>query len=69
VAARRLAMAADPHASEPSRDPTVLASYRERFSFAWLGARYRARLEELWAEREGAGNRLRWRADRSPVGL
>ena len=45
----------------PSRDPAVLASYRERFSFATVGGRYRARLEELGADREGVGARLRWR--------
>jgi hypothetical protein len=57
------------HADDPSRDPAVLAGYRERFSFASVGARYRARLDELWAERESVGKRLRWRADRSPAGL
>ncbi len=69
VAARRLAMARDPFAADPSRDPAVLAKYRERFLFASVGARYRARLEELWAQRESMGERLRWRADRSRVGL
>jgi glycosyltransferase involved in cell wall biosynthesis len=68
VAARRLALAADPHAADPSRDPAVLASYRERFSFAVVGGRYRVQLEQLWADREGVGARLRWRGDRSPVG-
>ena len=68
VAERRLAMARDSFAADPSRDPAVLAGYRERFSFASVGARYRARLEELWAERESVGKRLRWRADRSPAG-
>ena len=47
VAARRLAMAGDLFAADPSRDPAVLAGYRERFSFASVGARYRARLEAL----------------------
>jgi len=53
VAARRLAMAADPEAAavDPSRDSEVLAVYREPFSLAAAGARYRARLEELWAKR------------------
>ncbi|NDG75721.1 MAG: hypothetical protein EBX49_10405, partial [Synechococcaceae bacterium WB8_1B_136] len=68
VAARRLALTAESDFADPSRDPGVLASYRERFSFASVGARYRARLEELWADREAIGSRLRWRADRSPVG-
>ena len=68
VAARRLALAADPRVADPSRDPAVLASYRERFSFAVVGGRYRARLEELWADRDAIGERLRWRGDRSPVG-
>jgi len=49
VAARQLAMAADPEvaAVDPSRDSDVLAVYRERFALAAAGARYRARLEEL----------------------
>ncbi len=64
-----LAIAGDPSAADPSRDLAVLAGYRERFSLASVGARYRARLDELWADREGAAKRLRWRADRSPVGL
>jgi hypothetical protein len=55
VAAQRLALAADPHAVDPSRDPAVLASYR-------------ARPEELWANREGVSARMRWRANRSLVG-
>jgi len=68
VAARRLAMAADPEAAalDPSRDPAVLAGYRERFSFAAAGARYRARLEKLWGQRRELSGRLRWRAD-TPV--
>lgn len=45
----RLTIAVDPSA-DPSRDPAVLAGYRQRFSLVSLGAR------------------LRWRADRSPVG-
>ena len=65
VAARRLAMAADPEvaAVDPSRDSEVLAVYRERFSLAAAGARYRARLEELWGQRQELGERLKWRAD------
>ena len=65
VAARRLALANDHEASatDPSRDPAVLAAYRERFSFAAAGARYRARLEELWAQRQEPGELLTWRAD------
>jgi glycosyltransferase involved in cell wall biosynthesis len=70
VAARRMGMTADPEAAaaDPSRDPAVLASYRQRFSFASVGVRYRARLDELWADCQGVGARLRWRGDRSPVG-
>ena len=68
MVARRLAMARDPFATDPSRDPAVLAGYRGRFSFASVGAHYRARLDELWAERESVGKRLRWRGDPSPVG-
>jgi hypothetical protein len=56
-----------PVAGNPSRDLAVLASHRERFSFATVGAHYRARLEALWADREGVGARLRWRGDRSLV--
>lgn len=71
VAVRRLSrdLRGYPVAGNPSRDPAVLASYRERFSLASVGAHYRARLEALWADREGVGTRLRWRAYRSPVGL
>ena len=70
VAERRLSrdIRGYPVADDPSRDPAVLAWYREQFSFASVGARCRARLEELWAERERVGKRLRWRADRSPAG-
>ena len=61
VAARRLAL--DTHheaaAADPSRDPSVLATYRQRFSWSAAGARYRARQEEL-------AGRLKWRAD-TPV--
>jgi len=58
VAARRLAAAAD-----PSRDPSVLEAYRQRFSWAAAGARYRARLEEMWAQRQELAGRLKWRAE------
>ena len=68
VAARRLALANDQEAAaaDPSRDPSVLAAYRQRFSSAAAGARYRARLEELWAQRQELAWRLKWRAD-TPV--
>ena len=59
-----LAIAGDPSAAGPSRDLAVPAGYRERLSLASVGARYRARLDELWADRESEGARLRWRADR-----
>jgi hypothetical protein len=65
VAARRLALATDHEAAaaDPSRDPSVLAAYRQRFSFAVVGGRYRARLEELWAQRRELAGRLKWRAE------
>ena len=65
VAARRLALANDHEAAAayPSRDPAMLAAYRQRFSWAAAGARYRARLEELWAQRRELGGRLKWRAE------
>ena len=65
VAARRLAMAVDPEAAaaDPSRDPSVLAAYRQRFSWVGAGARYRARLEELWVQRRELAGRLKWRAE------
>ena len=68
VATRRLAMAADPQAAlpDPCRDPAVLSAYRQRFSFAAAGARYCARLEVLWAQRQELAGRLKWRAD-TPV--
>ena len=67
VAARRLALVNDREAAaaDPSRDPEVLAAYRQRFSWAAAGARYRARLEELWGQRRELGGRLKWRADRA----
>lgn len=70
VAARRLALADDPTATalDASSDPAVVSFYRERFSFAAAGARYRARLEELWSAREAIGQHLRWRLDSSPLG-
>ena len=65
VAARRLALGNDHEvaAADPSRDPSVLAAYRQRFSWAAAGARYRARLEELWAQRQELAGRLKWRAE------
>jgi hypothetical protein len=68
VTARRLALANDHEAAaaDPSRDPSVLATYRQRFSLAAAGARYRARLEELWGQRQELAGRLKWRAD-TPV--
>jgi hypothetical protein len=68
VAARRLALANDHEAAaaDPSRDPSVLAGYRQRFSWSAAGARYRARLEELWGQRQELAGRLKWRAD-TPV--
>jgi hypothetical protein len=68
VAARRLALANDHEAAaaDPSRDPSVLAAYRQRFSWAAAGARYRVRLEELWGKRQELTGRLKWRAD-TPV--
>lgn len=69
VAARRLALASAPAlaaAQDPSRDPAVLAVYGERLSCAAAGARYRQRLQELWAHRQALGGRLKWRAD-TPV--
>jgi len=65
VGARRLAMAKDPEvaACDPSRDPGVLAIYRQRFSLAAAGTRYRERLEQPWAQRRELGERLKWRAD------
>ncbi len=70
VAARRLALATDPAANshDPSVDLAVLATYRKRFSLQAAGARYRARLEQLWCERDSIARRLRWAADRSPLG-
>ena len=70
VAVRRLVIAAHPAMAavdlDPSRDPEVLAMYRQRFSLAAAGARYRARLEELWGQRQELGERLKWRVD-TPV--
>jgi glycosyltransferase involved in cell wall biosynthesis len=66
VASRRWALARDSGGNpcDPSRDPAVLAQYRQHFSFAAAGARYRQRLEELWSERGAIAKRLRWTAGR-----
>ena len=68
AAARRLALANDHEAAatDPSRDPSVLAADRQRFSWAAAGARCRAQLEELWGQRRELAGRLKWRAD-TPV--
>ncbi len=65
AAARRLALANDPEAAaaDPSRDPSVLEAYRQRSSWVAAGARYGARLEELWAQRQELTGRLKWWAD------
>jgi hypothetical protein len=67
VAERRRKLAADLLAAsiDPSRDPDVLANYRQRFSLATVGNRYRARLEELWAQRLQLSRSLRWKAEGS----
>ena len=44
VALRRLEIAINPKALDPSRNPTILAKYRKQFSFAEAGTRYRERL-------------------------
>jgi glycosyltransferase involved in cell wall biosynthesis len=41
-------------------NPELVASYQERFDPAVCGARYRQRLEALWAQRDQLGARLRW---------
>jgi hypothetical protein len=67
VAARRLAIAVDPNAGlDPSCDPAVLAAYRQRFSWAAAGLRYRARLQELREQRQQLAGQLNWQAD-TPV--
>ena len=67
--ARRLALANDHEAAaaDTGRDPSVLAAYRQRFSWAGAGARYRARLEELWGQRQELAGRLKWRAESARV--
>jgi glycosyltransferase involved in cell wall biosynthesis len=65
VATRRIAIttdpAADPH--DPSCDSDLLAAYRERFSCAAAGERYRERLLALWNQRQELGERLKRRAN------
>lgn len=41
-------------------------AYRDVFSLAAAGRRYRQRLEELWQQRQALAAGMRWRADRSP---
>jgi len=38
----------DAAAADISRDPEILTTYRKRFSLATVGARYKARLEQIW---------------------
>ena len=68
VAARRRDLELDPAkaAVDPSRDADVLAAYRERFSHATTGLRYKARLEELWSQRHALATQLKWKVD-TPV--
>jgi hypothetical protein len=68
VAARRRVLDSDPAfvTVDPSRDPDVLGSYRQRFSYDSAGLRYRARLEELWSQRQVLSTQLKWKAD-TPV--
>ena len=65
VAARRRGLASDPAKAQldPSRDPAVLAAYRQRFSYAAAGVRYRVRLEELWSQRYQLASQLQWKAN------
>jgi hypothetical protein len=65
VAARRRGLASDPAKAQldPSRDPAVLAAYRQRFSYAAAGVRYRVRLEELWSQRYQLASQLKWKAN------
>ena len=60
VAIRRHAIATNSEAADPSRDEAVLAEYRKKFSFGVVGQRYRARLEEVWRDRESVGANLLW---------
>ena len=50
VAERRIKLVNNPDAfaADISRDPAVLALYRERFSLAAAGARYKKQLQQLW---------------------
>jgi glycosyltransferase involved in cell wall biosynthesis len=48
----------------PSQE--LVATYRERFDPAVCGARYRQRLETLWAQRDHLGAQLRWRQPELP---
>jgi len=68
VAVRRRGLALDPATEliDPSRDPDVLAAYRQRFSYYAAGLRYRERLEELWFQRHELATHLKWKAD-TPV--
>jgi hypothetical protein len=68
VALRRRCLDSDPYAAslDPSRDADVLASYRERFSYASAGFRYKARLEALWSQRYALATQLKWKVD-TPV--
>ena len=52
VAERRINVMLNPQAfaRDVSRDESVLNAYRERFSYAVAGSRYKQRLQEIWRE-------------------
>ena len=58
VAERRLALSLEANAFDPSRDKSVLNEYRKRFAFIEAGARYRERLEFLWANAKVLTNKV-----------
>jgi hypothetical protein len=68
VTARLMRQVAE-HQQAHGRTPSAGAVYSERFSCRAVGARYRERLQELWADRHRIGAELRWRNDRSPLSM
>lgn len=53
--------------STQDSDELLLTEYRNKFSFAAVGERYRQRLQFLWKNRIETSARLRWRNDSCPL--
>ena len=48
IARKRIQFASQTHEFRPHREREAIAHYRDQFSFATVGSRYKRRLEQLW---------------------